>query len=347
MTTARTLARDQIRATLVSPHRVCAQLGLLDRSVRQAGGAGLTILCPAHNERTPSCSVSTAPDGTIRVHCFGCALSGDVFHLIAAAMRVSIERDFAAVLDRAAELTNVDPTAPIVASDRAPRAMPAPPVYPDVHEVTDLWSRALPLSTSPEAIAYLGGRAINVDTCELYDLARVLPADAPCPRWARFRGVAWSTASYRIVVPVYDHTGALRSLRAWRWEPIEDAPKRIVPADRSTVGLVMACPVARRMLVGAVFSYPPDVIIAEGEPDYLTHASAVSDSAERPPAILGVVSSAWAEAFADRIPDGARVYIRTHDDDAGTKYARTITTTLAARARAGTVTLYDRRRTTR
>ncbi|MEP7366882.1 MAG: CHC2 zinc finger domain-containing protein [Acidobacteriota bacterium] len=36
-------------------------------------GRGWLMLCPAHNERTPSCSITDANDGRVLVHCFaGC-----------------------------------------------------------------------------------------------------------------------------------------------------------------------------------------------------------------------------------------------------------------------------------
>ena len=59
----------EVRRTLVDPVRVCERLGLAKGARRQS--TGLSIRCPAHAERTPSCSVTRGPDGTIRVRCFG------------------------------------------------------------------------------------------------------------------------------------------------------------------------------------------------------------------------------------------------------------------------------------
>jgi len=81
---------------------------------------------------------------------------------------------------------------------------------------------------------------------------------------------------------------------------------------------------------------PMDVIIAEGEPDFLTWAVSSSDANDRPPAVLGVVAGAWSADIAARIPDGSRVVIRTHRDAAGDAYAAAIRDSLAGR-----VDLYD------
>ncbi len=55
---------DAVRRALSDPRDVCRRLGL-DRGARPQGG-GLMILCPAHQERTPSCSITRGPDGTLR-----------------------------------------------------------------------------------------------------------------------------------------------------------------------------------------------------------------------------------------------------------------------------------------
>ena len=186
-----------------------------------------------------------------------------------------------------------------------------------------------------EAHAYLKRRAIDPGMVDFYDLLRVLPPGTPCPTWASVRRRPWSEAGYRLVIPMVDHTGELCSLRAWRLpgevidQPGEDWPKRVAPAGRSTIGLVMACPIARQMLrTGEAPSYlqgrPLDVVVCEGEPDFITNAAMVNEASDAPPAVLGVVSAAWSQAVADRIPEGSRVFIRTHRDEAGSRYAQAI-----------------------
>ena len=337
----------ELRRQLTDPWAVCAALGLLDgyKPVRQAHG--LIIRCPAHDDRDPSCSVRRGRDGTIAVHCPGChRLSGDLFHLVAAARGLDVRADFRAVLGEAARLPGANVTLDFNAAPR-PAPQPAPTLdYPDAAEVAALWAAAEPIEADPEehpeadtaAARYLAGRAIDPGAVDLYQLARVLPVDAPAPSWARCRGIPWPR-SHRLILPVVDHTGAVRSLRAWKIDSTEsDAPKRTAPAGKAIAGLVLACPVARRMLATgkapswATEAAPFDVIIAEGEPDFLTWAARVSDTNEAPPAVLGIVAGSWCEAIAARIPDGSRVILWTDDDEAGDRYAAEIKASLAGRA---------------
>jgi hypothetical protein len=225
-----------------------------------------------------------------------------------------------------------------------PALAPLPaPSYPEASEVAELWASARPVETDAAAAAYLTGRAIDPGMVDLYQLARALPVDAPAPSWARCRGVSWSR-SHRLILPVFDHSGAMRSLRAWRVDgENSDAPKRTAPAGKALAGLALACPVARRMLAtGQAPSWASagalEIIITEGEPDFLTWATQTSDADEAPPAVLGVVSGAWGEALAARIPDGARVLIRTHGDEAGARFSAAIVASLAGR----NVALFDR-----
>lgn len=103
---ARTDHAAEIRGVLSDPWVVLRALGLEKGAQRQGGGA--LVCCPAHGDRTPSCSVTRGPDGTVRVRCFGCDLAGDVFALVAAVRRLDVQRDFPAVLREAAELAGVD-----------------------------------------------------------------------------------------------------------------------------------------------------------------------------------------------------------------------------------------------
>lgn len=97
----------ELRHLLVDPWKLCRDLGLIDgyKPMRQA--RGLSIRCPVHADRTPSCSVTLAPDGYIRVKCHGCDFSGDAFSLVAAARNLDIQRDFRAVLEIAAGIAGI------------------------------------------------------------------------------------------------------------------------------------------------------------------------------------------------------------------------------------------------
>lgn len=96
---------SRIRARLDNPIALCAALDLMKGSKRS--GSGRIILCPAHGERTASCSVTLAPDATVRVRCFGCGFAGDGLALIAAALGLDPKRDFPRVLEWAADFVGV------------------------------------------------------------------------------------------------------------------------------------------------------------------------------------------------------------------------------------------------
>jgi len=333
----------ELRKRLNDPRQLCTALGLLDgyKPGRQAGG-GLLIRCPAHGERHPSCSVRRGRDGTIQVRCFSCDFGGDALSLVAVARGLDPRADFLAVLSEATRLVGCTSGLP----SRSSYAPLPPPEFPAADEVADLWETAVAIETDPEATAYLCERAIDPGAIDLYQLARVLPPGTSAPSWARCRGKPWPV-SHRLVLPVVDHNGVVRSLRAWRIDgAVDGTPKRVAPASKALAGLVLACPVARQMLATgqapswASAAAPLDVVIAEGEPDFLTWATRVNDSCEAPPAILGVVAGAWGDALADRIPDGSRVVIRTHQDTSGNRYAAEIKASFAGRS----VVLFDLKR---
>jgi len=71
------------------------------------------------------------------------------------------------------------------------------------------------------------------------------------------------------------------------------------------------------------------VVVTEGEPDYLTWSTRDQG---RPVAVLGLAGAgAWSDELATGIPEGTRVIIRTHCDEAGDRYAADINRTLADR----------------
>lgn len=363
----------EIRRALdgMGARRVLEALGLAKGAQRQRGG--LLVCCPAHAERTPSCSVQDTPRG-IAWHCFGCDAAGDALALVAAARGLSTKGSgFVDVLREAADLAGLRHVLDELAEqERAkgqaetPRPVPAakaperldvptlerpdvqpakrpPPVetgeraYPDRAEVAALWRACRPVLDDAEASAMLRARGLSPEAVELHDLARAMPEGCPLPRWARFAGRTWLETGHRLLLPVFDEAGHMRSVRAWR--VLEgQTPKRLPPAGHKAGGLVLANALGRMMLeTGArpewwPAGHPFDVVITEGEPDLIARACWYSDADEPAPAVLGIAGSgAWSQAIADRIPSGARVFIRTDLDEAGERYAREVARTLGGR----------------
>lgn len=324
----------EIRFALTSPRDVCERLELLKgRGSFQRQATGLTIRCPMHGGL--SCSVTKGPDGTIRVRCFGCEFSGDVLSLIAAARGLNIKRDFREVLREGAELAGLWGVVQELETGRAvenrprvepPRVDAEPPRdYPPLAEVTGLWDACVPVSEDAEVSAWLASRALDANLVEGRDLARALPKNAHCPRWAAFRRASWSETGHRLIVPMRSVLGAVTSVRAGRVVD-GDSPKRLPPGGHKASMLVMADDWGVAMLAGA--RKPERVVIVEGEPDFISRATTMNDPNT---ATIGIVSGSWVDAFAERFPVGAKVVIRTDLDPSGERYAAEIARSLRSR----------------
>lgn len=250
---------EAVKAALADPVDVCRRLGLEHGAWKQTGG--LHIVCPAHADRGPSCSVTRGRDGTLRVKCFGCALSGDVFDLVAAVEHLDRTSDFAAVLAAASRLAGVS-------LEERPRQAPAPavPVGPEQLDADAFDALVAPLlhlgrletdqeieereGTSPiteDVIAYLGGRG-------LLDVARAegwtaLPPPGPAQEsWVSMlldvfgpelvarsglvhHGVTFVHGEARLVIPWRDAGGRVVTLQRRRLD--KGKPKYVFPPSRA------------------------------------------------------------------------------------------------------------------
>ncbi len=298
--------------------------------------------------------------------CFPCGASGDAIDLVAAKLGGSRFRELGAA--RKAEVRawcerflrmDTKPAgasrSPGIAS--APHAGPKPP--PPRSEVLWLLNRAcVPVWADDEVRGYLGRRGIDAVAVDDLSLALALRPGIELPRWARRDGAAWNESGHRLVVPLFDAEGVVRSVlaRQVRAMPAEGTPKTTF-AIGGRSGLVMACPFARSILAaGAVPTsselgawWPTDegaprlrVIVCEGDSDWL--ATAVGPRArarwaddEYAPAVIGIESGAWTDAIAARIPDGAEVVIATDADKAGDEYAARVVRTLEQRIERGSL----------
>jgi hypothetical protein len=323
---------DAIKRALSDPRDVCRRLGL-DRGARLQGG-GLMIPCPAHQERTPSCSVTRGPDGTLRVNCFGCPFAGDVLNLLAAAESLDVERDVPALLRRAADLARLplerpEPREPAPVVPFVPRRS-----YPPGAEVGAVWSMCRPVVEDEQVAGWLAGRGLDPAAIAQHDLARALPLGKELPRWASYRGdraraASWAALGYRLVLPLYDAAGVIRSVRARAVAAIAPGdPKALPPSGHSVQGLLLADVRAAQMLAHGAWPERADdrLVFAEGEPDFLTWAMRATV------AVVGIAGSGqWTETLAARIPAGTTVILRTDQDDAGDAYAEAVTKMLWGR----------------
>ena len=216
----------------------------------------------------------------------------------------------------------------------------APATVPLPMELAELWRICVPCSVDIEVPVLLDRHGIRPAWVDDFHLARALPVTAPVPAWASFRGVrpsrvSWTESGHRLIVPAYDALGRMQSVRAWCVHDTDD-PKRVSPAGYASRHLILACGQGVTLLSGGwekrVGEPHPHVVIAEGEADFLTWATRSSDAAESVPIVLGVFAGAWSDDFARRIPQGARVVVRTHYDPGGDVLADAIRRSLEGRA---------------
>lgn len=319
----------EVRLSLTNAERLCGDLGWLDGAERQP--RGVMIRCPSHGERNPSCSVRQAKDGTLQLKCHACDFSGDALTMVAFAHGLSLRDDFVEVLAIGAELAGnlglVDAIRGSKPSIARPRLAPAAPTevrsttYPSGETLGLLWGSCADPSTDAQVVKMLHARAIDFGAVSDLRLARVVTPRSTLPDWAKYRGKTWRETGHRLLLPAFDHRGIMRSVRAWRVVD-GDTPKRLPPGGCKASELVQANREAVVMLRGEYV--PRRLFIVEGEPDFLVVATTFG----RGDAVIGIGSGSWTEAHARNVPRRTRVYVSTHADEAGDRYAEHVLSTL-------------------
>jgi len=316
----------------------------LGMEVRTRGGRQSLAPCPVcgddqrgHSTRDRRGPAGTTPD-LQGWRCFRCDASGSVFDLagyLLLGRRPDGRDDFAALRAWFAERgwcygDDRDPRRP---APRRPLRKPAPrpPEQPArtpelVGDVAGLWGRCRPVTADPEVRAWLERRGLDPAKVEDLDLARALPEDlAGLPGWARAQGRPW-TAGWRCVLPAYAQGGRMESLRA-RWVRPGNPPhglKEVAAAAGagSASGVVLADGLGRELLrSGRDGDERLRAVVVEGGPDFLTWSTRWSETDLAAPAVFGVWPGAWTWDVGRRLPRGARVALRTHEDKAGKRYA--------------------------
>jgi hypothetical protein len=327
-----------VRRSLSSPAQVAKRLGL---KVHDNRGSYVTVLCPVHAEKTASCSIHRRGE-SIGVKCWGCKWTGDLIDFVAVVNGLKPKADFREALAITAELAGFQDEADAVRGNRpAPiRSAPVAPLeeeperdYPLPREVSLLWSACIPVDEDAEVSGLLESRGIGPRSVAGRDAARALSRDthsSSLPRWAKFKGNqrysrTWIETGHRLILPVFDSDGGMRSVRAWLVNGADDMPKRVPPAGYRASGLVVANTRAVDMLRGE--SSPSRLVIVEGEPDFL--ARSVLSPGD---AVLGVMSGSWHDGFAGKVPYGSEVIVRTHVDKAGEVYAEEVISSVMRRA---------------
>lgn len=330
------IARDLRRSSLLAnPRRLCERLGLLEGAKRQSGD-GVLIRCPVHGDRNPSCSVTVGPDGTTRCRCHACDWTGDALTLIGAATGID---GFVAIVDEACDIVGMPRPGETSAREWAAASRQLPQesfstvkrTRPPPDDANTFWSDSGPVRDNAAASRLLTSRSVDPSAAQSRDLVRCIREGQALPWWAGRKVVeddgaerleTWLESGHVLLVRTFDASGEPRSVRAWRVIP-GDSPKRLPPAGHTAAGLVLANSSAVAMLRGT--SGPSDVVIAEGESDWLLWSTRVEC------AVFGVGSGWWTPEHSAKIPFGSRVIIRTDRDKAGDRYADAIAKELHGR----------------
>lgn len=200
--------------------------------------------------------------------------------------------------------------------------------YPPLEEVQALWASSLPVEKADfEAGGYLfRRRAFSFD---LEPVLRVIPKGAFVPKWAFGEKQAWSK-EHRLLIPLFDSEGVMRSFKARKIEGKEptETRKSLSPFGFAYSGLVMACNRSQELLktgnkpFACSLGIPLKVLIKEGEIDFL----GALRSREEEELILGTGAGLWSDSLAKRLALESEDIVRLEldDDEAGRAYAQKI-----------------------
>lgn len=222
-----------------------------------------------------------------------------------------------------------------------PRPAETSPNYPPTDEVAALWAACAAVRDDSAVAAYLATRGLDA-VCVSAEMARALPSTGTLPKWAAVGSRPWRATGHRLLVPLFDVAGALRSMLARDVTGVASM-KSAGATGFERRGLIMADGLGRQILAAGA---PPEwwedralrIIITEGEMDFLSYAEQ-HDGEPWAPALLGFVSGSWTQKIADRIPDRSTLVIVEHDDEQGAKYTAKIQESVKARWQDGLLTI--------
>lgn len=330
---------------------VARELGLEVRENPSGWSIGPCPACdadrrhPSRKDRRGAIGVgSKHPEGW---RCHECDASGDAIDLVAYVLEGRRCRELAGDRkDRVREWC--ERFAGVDGGRRYRPTTKEPPRYPAADELAQLWEICGPVVDDVEAAAWLTARGIDPELVAARDLARALPigAGAVAPAWAAFEresgpARSWDEAGFRLIVPLYDAAGVMRSVIARRITEGKGI-KGVSPTGCKRSELVMADAMGRYALehgrAHAELGDRPVLVVAEGEADFLCWATEPYRGARF--GTWGIVSGSWSKGIAARVPSGAALVIATDHDEPnpktgkrqGEEYCAAIVASLEARA---------------
>lgn len=290
-------------------------LARLDR-VRPSGELKWTARCPAHEDRSPSLSISEGEDGRVLLHCYaGCSTDA-----LCAAMGIELQDLFPADNPRRA-FGGRRRTAGEARRPTAPRLTFGP------REARCTWTLARGRARDDECVEadravydYMIRRRIS-EGWEQPGFG-VLSQGMELPDQIRW----WPGSGYRVVAPLYNLHGELVNVQA---RCILDGASRkvLVPTGSRCKGTVFANHSGRDLLEHG--GGTPEVIILEGLTDFLAVGLATCA------AVLSAPGTSAAESGVGEWADDRDIFIGVDLDDAGNACVEGLAAALfAAQARS-------------
>ena len=264
-----------------------------DGTMKRSGN-GWMVRCPTptHEDRTPSCHISTGDGGTALWHCFGCRTGGSIIDLLTATGQANSVKDALAQLQ--------DPHS----SPPSPHRPSVAPERLDVDWDALIAAQRLSGDGDGEATtawgAYLGIRQETLEAAGVHDATR-----------------RWNGHRLRVVRHPLRHPDG--TLAGWqdRLRPA-DAKRADTPSTKLTAAgcrwplIGLGTPHILDPIPGAL----RHVTICEGLSDYLTVLDAWEVFAP-----IGLIGAGRARAAADMLhnslPDGIQIRILPDPDPAG------------------------------
>ncbi len=258
---------------------------------------------PSHEDRSPSLSVNEGDDGRALINCFGGCQPEEV----CAALGLEL-RDL---------YPNARPCSPLPPPKAKASASPVgsrkprkkPPTF-SAEEARGVWEQARArsrddrfLDDDAEVYRYLSGRHL-ADGWDM-GLFGILGPGMTLPG----RIQDWLRTGHRIVVPLFDHKGAIVSLQARTIHP-NCEPKVLTPTGGRIKGTLFASEMGQQLLAG-LWQGPTVCILGEGLTDFLAMAP------RAPVPVLNVPGATVAASSVGPWVREMRVILTLHDDTAG------------------------------
>jgi len=333
---------DQVKARPVG--EVAAAFGL--ELIRR--GSDVSFICPAcgkvlrHSKQAGGRrSAKVTPDGG-GWWCDPCGAKGDAVTLAAFLVTGKPKpAEWAKTRHECAALglCEHDPRNPNAPTARpytppAPKVVEAPkPSRLHAAEVAALWAASSKLDAVPQGGAewleaprvYLAGRGLHPGVLAELNLARVLPPKAYA--WPAWWNPSWSEV-WRVVVPLYDASGAMVALQARAIAATGDGPKTRNPMGTGVVsGTFFADAGGLEVLRGTYTG--PGMVVVEGLTDYLAAAQLAAElEPTRRPAVLGIMAGSSRALTTVNVKASCRLNVMTDNDPSGEKYFREVAAAL-------------------